>query len=633
MVSLQLKQLLTKMNRTLKSLKTTLKALSVFCPLFLSIGSFAQEKPNILWVTIEDTSPHFIGCYGNKDARTPNIDQLAKKGIKFSAAFSTNSVCSPSRTTIITGVRTYAAGTGNHRSSVAIPDFMHGFPYYMRQAGYYTSNNSKTDYNLINRKTYTADAWNESSDQAGWWKRKPGQPFFAVFNYNDSHQSRTMTFPYSEYEKLILNELPVADRIGDNEFEMPPFYRDTPEMRKQLARVYNSLKYTDNKIGTLLGRLEKDGLSDSTIVFFYGDHGEGIPRGKTNGINLGYRVPFVIYFPPMYAHLSPWGKAGVVTDELIDFEDLGPTMISLAGGKVPDYMKGRVLIGANRSKTTDHIILTSDRSDEAPEMVRSVTDGRYMYSRNYLAFMPQARKIAYMDQGEIKQLIKKDFSDGLLNPLQRSLMEPRPAEFLYDVEKDKWETVNLAENPRYKKVLDKMRKQLDTEVMDSRDVMFLPEYEINKIKGTTAYEFRLNDGNYHLKKIYDAAKLSGFRNADIAAQQVKLLKDANKIVRYWAAIGLRSQSTDVLQQYKQELLAAMNDTYAPVVVTASAICYDVFANPKGLDNVKKYMADENEDLAFMASNYVVYMKDRSPFTGVKKGKSTENKKGKNKKAE
>src|SRR5690606_13934756 len=141
----------------------------------------------------------------------------------------------------------------------------------MRQAGYYTSNNSKTDYNLTNKKPFTAEAWNESADEAGWWNRKPGQPFFAVFNYNDSHQSRTMTFPYEEYEKLILNELPKEDRIGENEFEMPPFYRDSPEMRKQFARVYNSIKYTDNKVGAILDRLKKDGLADSTIVFFYGD--------------------------------------------------------------------------------------------------------------------------------------------------------------------------------------------------------------------------------------------------------------------------------------------------------------------------------------------------------------------------
>src|SRR5690606_5595839 len=163
---------------------------------------------------------------------------------------------------------------------------------------------------------------------AGWWNRKPGQPFFSVFNFNDSHQSRTMTHAYSWYEEAVLGNLPTAEHIGDNDFEMPPFYRDSPEMRKQVARVYNSLKLTDNKIGLLSGRLKKDGLMDNTIIFFFGDHGEGIPRGKTNGINLGYRVPFVVWFPSKYKHLSPWGT-GTVSEELVSFEDLAPTMVSL----------------------------------------------------------------------------------------------------------------------------------------------------------------------------------------------------------------------------------------------------------------------------------------------------------------
>src|SRR5690606_16636292 len=257
--------------------------------IFLS-GCAAKEsqhpKPNILWITIEDTSPEFIGCYGNDAASTPTIDQLAKDGIRFTNAFSTGTVCSPSRTALITGVKTYETGTGNHRSKYAVPDFIKGFPYYMQEAGYHTSNNQKTDYNVAGEKKFIAEAWDESSAKAGWWNRKPGQPFFAVFNFNDSHQSRTMTESYTWYEEHVLQQLPEEDRIEEDAFEMPPFYLDNAPMRKQFARVYNSLKLTDNKIAALLARLEKDGLKDSTIIFFFGDHGEGIPRGKTNGIDL-----------------------------------------------------------------------------------------------------------------------------------------------------------------------------------------------------------------------------------------------------------------------------------------------------------------------------------------------------------
>ncbi|MCE6992626.1 sulfatase [Dyadobacter sp. CY323] len=576
--------------------------------------SQAQNKPNVLWITIEDTSPEFIGCYGNKNSRTPTIDRLAKEGIRFNNAFSTGTVCSPSRTALITGVKVYEAGTGNHRSNYPVPADMHGFPYYLKQAGYHTSNNAKTDYNVRNEKAFIADAWNESSGKAGWWNRKPGQPFFAVFNYNDSHQSRTMTDAYPKYVKEVLDELPEADRIAENAFEMPPIYRDSPEMRKQFARVYNALKLTDNKIAKLLKRLDDEHLRDSTIVFFFGDHGEGIPRGKTNGIDLGYRVPFVIWFPPMYQHLSPWGKAGVVTDELIDFEDLAPSLIAIAGGKIPDHMKGRKLIGKERSAKTDHLVLSSDRSDNGIDMIRSVTDGRYMYSRNFMPFIPELRYIRYMEIGEIKQQMRKDLADKKLNALQASLFAERPAEFLFDTKNDPWETKNLIDDPKMKPVAEKMREQLQTSLLKSRDIMLLPEYEIGLISQTTTpFEYRLSDQQYPVAKIFAAANWSGKRGKVIAAQQIKLLKDPDKIVRYWGALGLRSQSADILKSFEKEITASINDEYPPVAATLSAIAFDVYINEQAATNLKTFCQSDNAELALMTINYLLYIADKKPF--------------------
>ena len=192
--------------------------------LFLLVSTFAHaQKPNILWVTIEDTSPQFIGCYGNEDASTPVIDQLAREGVRFTNAFSTGTVCSPSRSTLITGVRTYKMGTGNHRSQYPIPEFIKGFPYYLQKEGYYVTNNSKTDYNIANAEEFTREAWNESSNKAGWWNRQSGQPFFSVFNFMESHQSRTMTHPYEWYQEKVLDQLPKDDRISESSFEMPRF--------------------------------------------------------------------------------------------------------------------------------------------------------------------------------------------------------------------------------------------------------------------------------------------------------------------------------------------------------------------------------------------------------------------------
>jgi arylsulfatase A-like enzyme len=582
--------------------------------LLISSTAFAQQKPNILWVTIEDTSPQFIGCYGNADAKTPVIDKLAEEGVRFTNAFSTGTVCSPSRTAIITGVKTYRTGTGNHRSKYPVPDFIKGFPFYLQREGYYTTNNAKTDYNVAGEKEFIAEAWNESSNTAGWWDRQPGQPFFAVFNFNESHQSRTMTETYDWYLKNVHNSLAPGERIGDDDFEMPPFYRDSPEMRKQFARVYNSIKLTDKRIGELLNRLEKDKLKDSTIIFFYADHGEGMPRGKTNGINYGYRVPFIIWFPEMYKHLSPWGTAGAVCDELVDFTDLAPTLISLAGGEIPDHMHGNPMLGKNRPKPVEYLFLSSDRADNGIDMVRTVTDGKYIYSRNYMPFMPEARYIRYMEIGEIKQQMRNDLAENKLNPLQKSLFEARPAEFLFDIENDMWETRNLAADPDFKRVLETMRELLETEILKSRDVMFLPEYEVGLIsENTTAYDFRLNEASYPLEAIYKAASLAGFRGKDVTAKQIGLLGNPNKIIRYWAILGLRNQKSADLKPFSKEIAKALDDSYPPVAITASAIDFELTGSKTSEEKIKKFCADDNLQISLMAINFLLYSKNKKPF--------------------
>lgn len=573
-----------------------------------------NPRPNILWVTIEDTSPQFIGCYGNKNAQTPVIDKLAEQGVRFTNAFSTGTVCSPSRTAIITGTKTYKTGTGNHRSKYPIPEFIKGFPYYLQKSGYYTTNNQKTDYNVADEKEFIKEAWNESSGKAGWWDRKPGQPFFAVFNYNESHQSRTMTETYEWYLTNVFNELTTDERIGDNDFEMPPFYRESPEMRKQFARVYNSIKLTDKRIGELLARLEKDNLKDSTIIFFYADHGEGMPRGKTNGINYGYRVPFIIWFPEMYKHLSPWGTASVVSNELVDFTDLAPTLISLAEGKIPDHMIGRPMLGKSRAKPVDYLYLSSDRSDNGIDMIRTVTDGKYVYSRNFMPFIPEARYIRYMEIGEIKQQMRKDLAENKLNPLQKSLFDDRPAEFLFDIENDLWETNNLAGDPKFKTVLEKMRNLQKEEILSSSDVMFLPEYEIDILsKSTTAYQFRLDKASCPLEEIFNAASLSGFRGKDVTAKQVELLGNTNKIIRYWAILGLRSQSVEDLKQDSAKIIKAMEDDYLPVAVIASSITFEMLGNKTAEEYLKKFCVSKNLNISLMAINYLLYTKNKKPF--------------------
>ncbi|MBK0383630.1 sulfatase [Pedobacter sp. SD-b] len=588
--------------------------LSFLTILFFCLRAEAQQKPNILWVVIEDTSPQFIGCYGDKTAKTPNIDELAKKGVRFTNAFSTGTVCSPSRSTIITGARTFEMGTGNHRSQYPIPDFIAGFPTYLRKAGYYTSNNYKKDYNTSSQEKITKQAWDESSKTAGWWNRKSGQPFFAVFNFMGSHQSRTMTNPYDVYVKQVLDTLPKALQTGDNDFKVPPIFKDTPEMRHQLARIYNGISLTDYNIGKILNRLKKDNLMDSTIIFFYADHGEAMPKGKTNGIDLGHRVPFVVYFPEMYKNLSPFGTGGVVTDQLIDFADLAPTLLNLAGADVPAYMHGRNFLGKNSAPEAKQLLLSSDGSEGASNVMRTITNGKMSYSRAFMPFMPQMFYEKYFDFSDILQQMRKDFKNNSLSEIQKQMFETGTTEYLYDYDKDPWQTNNLAKDPRYKNLIEKMREDLKDSIIKNKDVMFLPGYELDQVsKNTTPYEFRLNTKDYPIADIYKAASLSGIKTETALKQQLALLHHANKIVRYWAALGLKSQGSK-LQNYKKEILNSSNDSYMPVRIILASICYDHFLNQQAKQILIKTLSlAEEEKLQLLTLQMLIYQQNNKEF--------------------
>ncbi|RYU60490.1 sulfatase [Methylolobus aquaticus] len=576
----------------------------------------AAPRPNILWITIEDTSPHFIGAYGNSQAHTPNIDRLAREGVQFTSAFSTGTVCAPSRSTLITGVRTYQLGTGHHRSTYRIPSKIRGFPYYLRNAGYYTSNNAKTDYNLANEAALVRDAWNASSKNAGWWGRQPGQPFFAVFNYLESHQLMTMVEPYDQYVNHVVAQLGSGEVVDDQAVEMPPFYRDSAEMRRSFARIYNALSLTDKRIGELLDRLRADNLLDSTIIFFFGDHGEGMPRGKTNGVGLGYRVPFVVWFPPAYEALSPWGKA-VVTNELITFEDLVPTVLSLAGVMRPSHLKGRVFLGPDRTAAKDVIFLSSDRADNSMDQVRSASDGRYLYSRNFMSFIPELRRIEYTDESEIVQWIRSDYAQGLLDPVQSAPLRSRPAEFLFDLWSDPWEVKNLVGNSTYSPVLSKLRNAVVNNLTASRDILLLPEYELGLInRFAVPHNYRQDNAKFPVSTIAAAANLSGKRSRSVTQRQIDLLKSGNKIVRYWAAMGLRAQSRGDLLPFRSQLSAAQSDSYPPVAILAAAIDYHHFGTASARDVLIGFLLNGNADLVLLTLNLLMYSARPEPFIGT-----------------
>ncbi|MEL7159788.1 MAG: sulfatase-like hydrolase/transferase [Bacteroidota bacterium] len=533
------------------------------CLFFLLLfSSFLHgQRPNVLWITIEDTSPQFIGAYGNEDVRTPNIDRLAREGVRFDRVFAGAPVCAIARNTLITGMSPNKLGTGHHRSKYPIPDFIRGYPAYLRDAGYYTSNNAKTDYNTVREPEIIAESWDESSRKAGWWKRAPGQPFFSVFNFAESHQSRTMTNPFAWYKENVLQHLPEDLRTDSTLLTVPPVFRDSPEMRGHLARVYNSINLMDLRVGQLLQRLEDEGLRDSTIIFFYADHGEAVPGGKCTATGLGYRVPFIVWCPPSWRHLLPWQTPGV-SDELLVFEDLGPTLISLTGGTVPEYMDGRPALGESRQPAPAYVFSGRNRLDETPDLARSVTDGRYLYTRNFLPRYPPLKPQKYGDVSDISRSIRRDGAAGRLSATQRRLLERQPTETLYDLENDPWELHNLANEPAYRERMRTLRWALARNILAQRDVHFLPEAKLARLE--MPYVFRQSAADYPLKTILSTALADPYAQQD---QLLRALQHVDPTVRYWAATTLGQHPFDA--KVRKALLRALADPDPTVAIQAA----------------------------------------------------------------
>ncbi|MCX7826002.1 MAG: sulfatase, partial [Verrucomicrobiae bacterium] len=262
------------------------------------------SRPNILWITAEDISPN-LGCYGDTYATTPNLDRLAGEGVRYTRAFASAPVCAPARSCLITGMYATSLGTQRLRSQFPIPDAFKGFPTWLRAAGYYCSNNVKTDYNTANEQAIIAASWDECSAQAHWRRRKPGQPFFSVFNIMTTHQSRTSVWPFEQFERMIAKELKPEERHDPSKAPLPPYYPDTPAARRAWARYHDCITAMDKEVGRILGELAGDGLADDTIVFFYGDNGMGMPRGKRTLYDTGLHEPLIIRFPAKFRRFAP----------------------------------------------------------------------------------------------------------------------------------------------------------------------------------------------------------------------------------------------------------------------------------------------------------------------------------------
>jgi uncharacterized sulfatase len=557
-------------------LLTVLAALAV-----LPCAPAAERGPNILWITAEDMNSN-LGCYGDAFARTPNLDRFAQQAARYTHAFAVGPVCSPSRSCLITGLYATSLYTHNLRCQTRIPAAFKGFPAWLRQAGYFCSNNSKTDYNLDNERAYIQQAWNRSDPQAHWRQRQPGQPFFSVFNLMTTHQSRTSVWPHEQFQKEVQSRLAPDERADPAKAPLPPYYPDTPLARRMMARYYDCIRVMDAEAGRILKELADDGLADDTIVFFFGDNGAGLPRHKRLPHDSGMRVPLLIHFPQKYQYLSP-EPPGRATPRLVSFVDFAPSLLSLCGLPAPAHMQGKPFLGSTPAPPRECVFGARDRVDEAVELSRLVRDGRWLYLRNYMPHLSWCQPEGYSDQSDFRQELRRLAAEGRLNAAQLSYAGPRkPLEELYDSEADPWQLRNLAADPRRRAVLEKMRSRLRAWLTDSRDLGFLPEEQVAaRCRGKPPYEVLQQAENYPLERLLAAAELVGQPAA--VPRQTELLRDQESGVRYWAAVGMRAVGQDASPAHAG-LVAALKDPSPSVRIEAAGAvaALEAMPNPTAL---------------------------------------------------
>jgi len=509
-------------------------------------GGQERKLPNILWLTSEDNNP-YIGAYGDRLAHTPHIDALAKKGILYRNVYSNAPVCAPSRFGILTGVLPEACAPANHMRAVAkLPDFLRTYPEYLRSAGYYCTNNVKTDYNC---DVDPARIWDDNGPKAHYANRPEGKPFMAVFNTLTSHESRLFTV--------------TEGRVKPQDITLPAYLPDTPAIRQDYASYYNLIEKMDGDIGQRLAELEASGLAEDTIVFYYSDNGGVLPRSKRYCHDRGLRCAMVVYVPPKWAHLSPV-KAGTTVDAPVSFIDLAPTLLSLAGMVKPQTMHGAPFLGHFAAAPKDYAFGMRNRMNESVDFVRTVTDGRYRYIRNYMPHRPCGQHQAFSWLLKSYQDWDRLHREGRLTEVQARFFQPRAFEEFYDLDADPDEVDNRIADPKHRARVADMRRALDRHMIRINDNGFIPEGAAPE-----GYVPSRAAGAYPLKALMALGAAAARRDRRKLPLFRSRLTDADAVTRYWAAMGLLILGEDG-RPALAELQAAMRADPSPHVRVAAA---------------------------------------------------------------
>jgi len=556
----------------------------------LAANVVAVERPNVVWLSCEDISPH-LGCYGDPNAITPNIDQLAGEGARYRHAYTTAGVCAPCRSGIITGVYQSTLGTHHMRCRAQLPDNVRPFPTYLRDAGYYCTNNSKQDYQF---KTPN-NVWDESSGKAHWRNRPDSaQPFFAVFNFTGCHESGIADA--SKYRR-VTSGLKDDERQDASELKLPPYYPDTPVVREDWKRNYELITAMDAWAGRLIEQLKADGLYEKTIIFFWSDHGVGLPRAKRWLYDSGTHVPLVIRVPEAFRR-SGQAAPGSVVDELVSSIDFAPTVLKLANQPIPDSMQGRAFLGEQLKPPRQYVYGARDRMDERYDIIRSVRDQRFRYLRNYEPFKPYYQYMNTPEKGATMGELRRLAKVGQLPDAARLFMaDDKPAEELYDLEQDPHEINNLANDPKYRDVLQRMRAAHLDWVADTRDLGLIPESEIERreAKAVARYNILLDADPNLVTRIRETANLASLDDSG-SENLLKALNETDAIVRYWAAIGLGNLARNGKSPKDciEPLHAALKDDAPCVRIAAARALLRIGETKSALETLRQELAGDQQ---------------------------------------
>jgi uncharacterized sulfatase len=582
-----------KRRKTMKTLSVCLVFVTI---LVISVAS-AADRPNVLWITSEDNGPH-IGAFGDEYADTPNLDRLAAMGTIFANCWSTAPVCAPARTTLISGLYPPCTGAEHMRSITRLPANMKMYPQFLREAGYYCTNKTKEDYNLEK----PGQVWD---GQGTWRDREPGQSFFSVINFTTSHESQ-------------LRKRPHTLKHDPSKVKIPAYHPDTPEVRHDWAQYHDKITEMDAQVGKVLDDLEADGLMDDTIIFYYGDHGSGMPRSKRWPYNSGLNVPLIVRVPEKYQKLAPEGyKAGGKSDQLVGFIDFAPTLLSIVGIQPPDWIQGHAFMGEFRQPAQPYAFGFRGRMDERYDMVRVVRDKRYIYIRNFMPHKIYGQFIAYMFQTPTTRVWKQLYDERKLNTAQSSFWQAKPAEELYDLQNDPDEVHNLAVAPEHRSTVERFQDVLRNKLLEIRDVGFLPEAEIHaRSKNSTPYEYGHNRSQYPLERIMTTAELASSLEKTATPQLLKGFSDEDSAVRYWAAMGMLMRREEGIEAGREQLLTALGDS-SPSVRVIAAQALGEFGNESDAKKALEVLLDlapidqNGVYISMLAINAIDHLDDRA----------------------